>query len=113
VAGAITTAILFMIGKFLISFYISKTNVGSTYGTAGSLVILLLWIYYSSIILYFGAEFTKAYAVRYGSAIHPNDYAVTTKTVEVETGSKTIQEKENEKKSELDTGFDNDNTRVI
>ena len=113
VAGAITTAVLFMIGKFLISFYISKTNVGSTYGTAGSLVILLLWIYYSSIILYFGAEFTKAYAVRYGSAIHPNDYAVTTKTVEVETGSKTIQEKENEKKSELDTGFDNDNTRVI
>jgi membrane protein len=113
VAGAITTAILFMIGKFLISFYISKTNVGSTYGTAGSLVILLLWIYYSSIILYFGAEFTKAYAVKYGSAIHPNDYAVITKTVEVETGSKTIQEKENEKKSGQNTGFDNDNSRVI
>jgi membrane protein len=52
-------------------------------------------VYYSSIILYFGAEFTKAYAVQYGSAIHPNDYAVTTKQVEVETGKQTIQAKEN------------------
>jgi membrane protein len=90
-AGAIATAILFMLGKFGISFYISKSDVGSTYGTAGSLVVLLLWIYYSSIILYFGAEFTKAYAVKYGSEIHPNHYAVTTKTVEVETGQQSIQ----------------------
>lgn len=95
IAGAITTAILFMLGKFGISFYISKANVGSTYGTAGSLVILLLWVYYSAIILYFGAEFTKAYAVKYGSSIHPNDYAVTTKQVEVEMGKQTIQDKEN------------------
>ena len=94
-AGALATAFLFMLGKFGISFYISKSNVGSTYGTAGSLVILLLWIYYSSLILYFGAELTKAYAVKYGSPIHPNDYAVTTKTVEVETGGKSIQAKEN------------------
>jgi len=94
-AGAIATALLFMIGKFAISFYISKSNVGSTYGTAGSFVVLLLWIYYSSIILYFGAEFTKAYAVKYGSEIHPNHYAVTTKMVEVETGNKSIQSKEN------------------
>jgi len=94
-AGAITTAILFMLGKFAISFYISKTNVGSTFGAAGSIVVLLVWVYYSSIILYFGAEFTKAYAIQYGSAIHPNDYAVTTKQVEVETGSKTVQAKEN------------------
>lgn len=90
-AGAIATSILFMLGKFGISFYISKSNVGSTYGTAGSLVVLLLWVYYSSIILYLGAEFTKAFAVKYGSAIHPNDYAVTTKMVEVETGSKSVQ----------------------
>lgn len=94
-AGAIATAFLFMLGKFGISFYISKSNVGSTYGTAGSLVILLLWIYYSSLILYFGAELTKAYAVKYGSPIHPNKYAVTTKTIEVETGGKTVQAKEN------------------
>lgn len=90
-AGAITTSLLFMLGKFAISFYISKSNIGTTYGTAGSMVVLLLWVYYSSIILYFGAEFTKAYAIKYGSEIHPNHYAVTTKTVEVETGSKSVQ----------------------
>ena len=93
-AGAITTSVLFMIGKFAISFYISKSEVGSTYGAAGSLVILLVWIYYSSIILYFGAVFTKAYAVKYGSAIKPNDYAVVTKKVEVEEGKKSVQDKE-------------------
>jgi membrane protein len=95
IAGALTTAVLFMLGKLGISFYISKSNVGSTYGAAGSLVILLLWVYYSSIILYFGAEFTKAYAVKFGSEIHPNHYAVTTKTIEVETGNQSIQNKEN------------------
>lgn len=94
-AGAMATAFLFMLGKFAISFYISKSNVGSTYGTAGSLVILLVWIYYSSLILYFGAELTKAYAVEYGSPIHPNPYAVTTKMVEVETGDQSIQATEN------------------
>ncbi|MEO6731039.1 MAG: YihY/virulence factor BrkB family protein [Ferruginibacter sp.] len=94
-AGAIATALLFMLGKFAISFYISKSNVGSTYGAAGSLVVLLLWVYYSSLILYFGAEFTKAYAVKYGSNIYPNNYAVTTKMVEVETGSESVQTKEN------------------
>lgn len=73
--GAIATAILFMIGKFLISFYISKSNIGGTYGTAGSLVILIVWIYYSSIILYFGAEFTKAYALQKGVRIVPAEYA--------------------------------------
>lgn len=94
-AGSVATAFLFMLGKFGISFYISKSNVGSTYGAAGSLVILLVWIYYSSLILYFGAELTKAYAVKYGSPIHPSQYAVTTKIVEVETGNKTVQVKEN------------------
>ena len=92
--GAITTAIMFMLAKFGISYYISKSNVGSTYGAAGSLVVLLLWVYFSAMILYFGAEFTKAYAIKFGSAIHPEDYAVTTKTIEVETGKKSIQEKE-------------------
>lgn len=91
-SGAIATAILFMIGKFGISFYISKSNVGSTYGTAGSLVVLLVWIYYSSIILYFGAEFTKAYAMKYGGSIHPNTYAVVSQTIEVEHDNKSLQE---------------------
>ncbi len=83
-AGSYATAILFMLGKFAISFYINKANVASAYGAAGSIVILLVWIYYSAIILYFGAEFTKAWAVKYGSAIYPNHYAVTMKIVEVE-----------------------------
>ena len=100
ITGAITTAVLFMLAKFGISFYISKSNVGSTYGAAGSLVILLLWVYFSAMILYFGAEFTKAYAVEFGAAIHPDDYAVTTKIVEVEVGQKSMQEKE---KTELKT----------
>ncbi len=94
IAGALITAFLFMVGKLGISLYISQTEVGSTYGAAGSLVVLLVWVYYSSIILYLGAEFTKAYAVEYGSAIHPNDYAVTTKEIEVEQGKQTIQQAE-------------------
>ena len=73
--GAIATSLLFLIGKFGISLYISKTDVGSTYGAAGSLAIILVWIYYSSIILYFGAEFTKAYALNKGAKIVPNQYA--------------------------------------
>ena len=94
IPGALVTALLFMVGKSAISFYISKTPVGNTYGAAGSLVVLLLWTYYSSLILYFGAEFTKSYAMELGSPIHPNDYAITTKMVEIETGKKTIQQKE-------------------
>ncbi|SMC57890.1 YihY/virulence factor BrkB family protein [Pedobacter nyackensis] len=92
VFGAIVTALLFMLGKSGISIYIGQSDVGSTYGAAGSLVILLLWTYYSSIILYVGAEFTKAYAIAYGSEIRPSSYAVTTKEIEVETGSNSIQE---------------------
>jgi membrane protein len=90
-SGAMVTAVLFMIGKFAISIYIGKSNVGGTYGAAGSLVVLLLWTYYSSIILFFGAEFTKAYAISYGSEIKPNHYAVTTREVEIETGNDSIQ----------------------
>jgi membrane protein len=73
--GAIATSLLFLIGKFAISLYISKSDIGSTYGAAGSLAVILVWIYYSSIILYFGAEFTKAYAVNKGARIVPNEYA--------------------------------------
>ncbi|PWS26892.1 ribonuclease BN [Pedobacter yonginense] len=92
IAGSVVTALLFMAGKFAISLYIGQSNVGSTYGAAGSLVVVLLWTYYSSIILYFGAEFTKAYAVAYGSEIFPSHYAVTTKEVEIETGNNSIQD---------------------
>jgi membrane protein len=73
--GALATSILFLIGKFAISLYISKTNVGSSYGAAGSLAVIFVWIYYSAIILYFGAEFTKALAFNKGAKIIPDKYA--------------------------------------
>jgi membrane protein len=76
IKGSLFTAVLFMGGKFLISFYISKSNIGITYGTAATIVIILLWVFYSSVILYFGAEFTKCYAVEAGSGIRPKDTAV-------------------------------------
>ncbi|WP_207508901.1 YihY/virulence factor BrkB family protein [Telluribacter humicola] len=74
--GAAFTAVLFLIGKFLISFYIGQADLGATYGASASIVILLSWVYYSSIILYFGAEFTKVYARYDGSAIVPHEHAV-------------------------------------
>ncbi|MDN3586249.1 YihY/virulence factor BrkB family protein [Pedobacter aquatilis] len=89
--GALVTAILFMLGKVGISIYISKTDVGGTFGATGSLVVLLLWTYYSSIILYFGAEFTRAYALAYGAEIHPDSHAVSIKEVEVERGNESLQ----------------------
>lgn len=94
IVGAVVTMLLFMLGKLGISVYISKGNIGSTFGAMGSLVILMLWIYYSSLILYFGAEFTKAYAIRYGTEIKPEPYAVTMKQVEVETGKASVQQTE-------------------
>jgi membrane protein len=74
--GAAATALLFTLGKFLIGLYIAKSSIASTYGAAGSLVIVLLWIYYSSQILFLGAEFTQVYAGRYGSNIRPSSHAV-------------------------------------
>ena len=74
--GAGFTAILFLIGKFLIGFYLSKSNVGVTYGAAASIILLLLWVYYTSIILYFGAEFTKVYTIDHGGGIEPDKAAV-------------------------------------
>ena len=98
VAGSVTTTILFLLGKTGISFYISQSNIGTTYGPAGSIVVLLLWIYYSSMILYFGAEFTKAYAIQFGSEIHPAEYAVTVEQVEKEKGNTSLQENERQSK---------------
>ena len=82
--GAFTTAILFMIGKFVIVFYLGKTKITSSYGAAGSVVIILLWVYYSAIILYFGAAFTRAFAQFKGRHIFPNSYAVWIQQVEME-----------------------------
>lgn len=84
IRGAVLTAILFIIGKFAITLYVQQSKLGSVYGAAGSIVILLVWVYYTAVILYFGAEFTKVYAIRYGSKIYPNDYAVFVKVSEEE-----------------------------
>jgi membrane protein len=92
IIGAFVTALLFMIGKFTISLYITHSSVGTAYGAAGSLVIVLLWVYYSSAILFFGAEFTKAYAVSRGARIYPNQYAVWVKLVEVEEADTSLHE---------------------
>jgi len=74
--GAFITAVLFTVGKFLIGLYLGRSSVGSAYGAAGSLVVLLLWVYYSAQLLLFGAEFTKVYALKLGSRIVPEDGAV-------------------------------------
>lgn len=74
--GAAFTAILFLAGKFLIGFYLSNSSIGVTYGAAASIILLLLWVYYTSIILYFGAEFTKVYTLDYGGGIEPDKAAV-------------------------------------
>jgi membrane protein len=69
--GAVMTAFLFDIGKFLVGLYLGKASIASSYGAAGSLVLLVVWVYYSSSILFFGAEFTKTYAVRRGGRVKP------------------------------------------
>lgn len=74
--GACFTSVLFMGGKFLIGLYLGNSNLGLTYGAAASVVVILLWVYYSSIILYFGAEFTKVYAINNGAGITPRSTAV-------------------------------------
>jgi membrane protein len=67
--GAFGTSIALVSGKFLLGFYLGRANVGSAYGAAGSLILLLVWIYYASQIFFFGAEFTQAYARRHGSLL--------------------------------------------
>src|SRR5690242_714974 len=75
IIGASFTAFLFMIGKFAIGAYLGSSAVASVYGAAGSVILILVWVYYSAIILYFGAEFTKVYAQTHGKKIIPNKYS--------------------------------------
>ncbi len=82
--GSFLTAILFMLGKFCIAYYLGRSNPGGTYGAAGSVVIILLWVYFSAMILYFGACFTKVNAQCSGRQIFPNKYAVFIQHIEVE-----------------------------
>ncbi|MBD1872905.1 YihY/virulence factor BrkB family protein [Nodosilinea sp. FACHB-131] len=74
--GAAATAILFSVGKYFIGLYLGNSSFGSSYGAAGSVIILLVWVFYSAQILFYGAELTQVYSRRFGSQIKPNKYAV-------------------------------------
>jgi len=76
--GAVFTTFLFTIGKFLIGFYLSHTNIASAYGAAGSVILLLMWIYYSSQVFFLGAEFTQNFSNTYGSKIKPTKHSYRT-----------------------------------
>lgn len=82
--GAIVTTILFVIGKYLIGLYLGSSAVGSTFGAAGALALVLVWIYYSSQILFLGAEFTYFYTVKFGSGVKPVKHAVKYEITKVE-----------------------------
>lgn len=73
--GALITAVLFTVGKFAIGLYLGRSAWASSYGVAGSLIVLLVWVYYSAQIVFFGAEFTQVYANRYGNRIVPSENA--------------------------------------
>ncbi len=81
--GAFLTAILFVLGKFLLGLYFGATNPGSTYGAAGSLILILLWVSYSCLIFFFGAEFTKVFSIKYGYGIIPYHHYSRVKKKEV------------------------------
>ncbi len=74
--GAVVTSMLFVVGKFLIGLYLNHASIASSYGAAGSVVVFLLWVYYSSLIILFGAQLTQTYARRRGASTHPAEYAV-------------------------------------
>ncbi|RZA00386.1 MAG: YihY/virulence factor BrkB family protein [Sphingobacteriaceae bacterium] len=94
-SGAIFTAILFMIGRLVIGIYIESSGTSSTYGAAGSLIVILLWVYYTAAILYFGAEFTRAYADYKGVKIEPAEFAVYVEVKELEKDLKVIPKEHN------------------
>jgi membrane protein len=84
--GAAMTAVLFGVGKWALGLYLGSGAAGSAYGAASSLITLLLWVYYSSQILLFGAEFTQVHASRSGRALKPAKHAIRIETKEIEGG---------------------------
>lgn len=89
-SGAIFTACLFMLGRYLIGLYIETTGTASTYGAAGSIIVILVWVYYTAAIMYLGAEFTRVYANHVGLKIRPADYAVYVEQTEREVDKAVI-----------------------
>lgn len=89
-AGALFTSVLFVIGRLGIGFYLANSNTATTYGAAGSIVLILLWVYYTAAILYFGAIFTREYATFKNYPIEPSEYAVHVEIKEIERNVKEI-----------------------
>lgn len=101
-SGAIFTALLFMLGQYGIGIYLQYAAQSSAYGAAGSIILLLLWIYYTAAILYIGAEFTQVYAEAIGCKIEPAEYAVHIMQTEVEHDVKTLPPQNPELKGKLE-----------
>lgn len=89
--AAFTTTTLFMVGKMGISFYINNSNITSVYGTAGSFVVLMVWVYYSSMLLYLGAEFAKCYAIQKETPINPSKFAEFSHQIEIASDAKNLK----------------------
>lgn len=104
--GSLLTGFLFILGKYGLSFYFGKAEPASVYGAAGSIILVLLWTSYSSMIVFFGAEFTKQYAVYHGMKIEPTKDAKRVKTDE-KSAEKTIASEQNETKKEKNTVKEN------
>jgi membrane protein len=98
--GSVVTSLLFMLGKFVLGLYLGSGRISNAYGAAGSLILILLWVYYSAVILYFGAAFTRVYSQCRGRNIYPTIYAVWIKQVEIEN-KESLQEQDVEKKTYL------------
>jgi membrane protein len=91
--GGLITSVFFTLGKLTIGYYLGSSNIASVYGAAGSIMIIMVWVYYSSIILYLGAVFTKVYAKLYGGKIYPNEYAIWIKTEETQVANPVLKNK--------------------
>ena len=89
--ASFATTVLFMFGKFIISIYIANSKIGDVYGAAGSIVVLMVWVYYSSVILYLGATFAKCYALKFAQPIKPSKYAEIVQYVTITSDAKSIQ----------------------
>ena len=91
--GGLITSVFFTLGKLAIGYYLGSSNIATVYGAAGSIMIIMVWVYYSSIILYLGAEFTKVYAKLHGGKIYPNEYAIWIKTEETQVANPVLKNK--------------------
>lgn len=99
-AGGLLTAALFVVGKYLLSYFIGMNETANVYDAGGSLVVIMLWVFYTALIFFFGAEFTKARVEVKGATVSPSDYAVKIKRIEVtKSTGKDVKEKEVEEKN--------------